>query len=121
MPNRLCTTAIALLAASALSTPRAQESNAAAIVLEPERVFDGETMHAGWIVVVRGDRVESVGPAASVTRPPAARAIPLTGTTLLPGLIEGHSHLLLHPYNETTWNDQVAREPLAYRVARAVN
>jgi imidazolonepropionase-like amidohydrolase len=121
MPNRLCTTAIALFAASALSTPRAQESNAAAIVLEPERVFDGETMHAGWIVVVRGDRVESVGPAASVTRPPAARAIPLTGTTLLPGLIEGHSHLLLHPYNETTWNDQVAREPLAYRVARAVN
>ena len=37
----------------------------------------------------------------------------------MPGLIEGHSHLLLHPYNETTWNDQVLREPLAYRVARA--
>jgi imidazolonepropionase-like amidohydrolase len=34
-------------------------------------------------------------------------------------MIEGHSHLLLHPYNETVWNDQVLREPLAYRVARA--
>ena len=43
----------------------------------------------------------------------------MPGLTLLPGLIEGHSHLLLHPYNETTWNDQVLREPLAYRVARA--
>ena len=43
----------------------------------------------------------------------------LPGLTLMPGLIEGHSHLLLHPYNETTWNDQVLREPIAYRVARA--
>src|SRR5918993_116653 len=50
-----------------------------------------------------------------------SQVVPLPGTTLMPGLIEGHSHLLLHPYNETSWNDQVAREPLAYRVARAVN
>jgi imidazolonepropionase-like amidohydrolase len=89
------------------------------IVLQPDRVFDGEAMHSGWVVVVRGDRIESTGPAT--TAPTGARAIPLPGTTLLPGLIEGHSHLLLHPYNETTWNDQVANEPLAYRVARAVN
>jgi imidazolonepropionase-like amidohydrolase len=37
----------------------------------------------------------------------------------MPGMIEGHSHLFLHPYNETSWNDQVLREPLALRVARA--
>ena len=88
-------------------------------LLRPDRVFDGETMHAGWSVLVRGERIEAVG--ASVTAPADAQTIALPGTSLLPGLIEGHSHLLLHPYNETPWNDQVAREPLAYRVARAVN
>jgi imidazolonepropionase-like amidohydrolase len=92
---------------------------AEAVLLQPARVFDGETMHGGWSVLVRGDRIEAVG--AALTAPAGAQTIPLPGATLLPGLIEGHSHLLLHPYNETTWNDQVAREPLAYRVARAVN
>jgi imidazolonepropionase-like amidohydrolase len=91
------------------------------IVLRPNRVFDGERSHPEWIVVVRGDRIESAGPAASTTVPAGARSIALPGTTLLPGLIEGHSHLLLHPYNETSWNDQVLREALALRVARGVN
>ncbi len=78
-------------------------------------------MHTAWVVVVRGERIEAAGPAASVAVPPGAKVVSLTGQTLLPGLIEGHSHLLLHPYDETSWNDQVAREPQAYRVARAVN
>jgi imidazolonepropionase-like amidohydrolase len=38
---------------------------------------------------------------------------------LMPGMIEGHSHLLLHPYNETPWDDQVLHEPLALRTLRA--
>ena len=88
-------------------------------MLQPARVFDGETMHSGWSVIVRNDRIEAAG--ASLSAPAGAETIALPGTTLLPGLIEGHSHLLLHPYNETSWNDQVAREPLAYRVARGVN
>ena len=91
------------------------------IVLQPDRVFDGESMHTGWMVVVRGDRIDAAGPAASMTVPAGAKTIVLKGTTLMPGMIEGHSHLLLHPYNETVWNDQVLREPLALRVARAVN
>jgi imidazolonepropionase-like amidohydrolase len=113
------------LAGLAVSSPHAQLTPAASrqpdtvIVLQPDRVFDGETMHAGWNVIVRNDRIEAAGPA--VSPPPGAQRIALPGTTVLPGLIEGHSHLLLHPYNETTWNDQVLREPLAYRVARAVN
>jgi imidazolonepropionase-like amidohydrolase len=89
-------------------------------VVRADRVFDGERMQSGWAVVVRGDRIEAAGPAA--TAPAGARTITLPpGTTLLPGLIEGHSHLLLHPYNETSWNDQVLREALAVRVARGVN
>ena len=53
--------------------------------------------------------------------PAGAETIDLPGATLLPGLIEGHSHLFLHPYNEVSWNDQVLHESLAERVARAVN
>lgn len=87
-------------------------------LLRPDRVFDGETMHEGWVVRVRGDKIDAVGPAANV---PAngAEVMELTGQTLLPGLIEGHSHLLLHPYNETPWDDQVLREARSLRVARA--
>src|SRR5436305_12822316 len=89
-------------------------------VLKPARVFDGETVHEGWAVRVRGDRIEAVGPAASIDAT-GAKTIDLPGTTLLPGLVEGHSHILLHAYNETPWNDQVLHEGLALRVARAVN
>ena len=110
---------LALLVALRFTTPLAQEAQV--VVFQPQRVFDGETSHTGWVVVMRGERIESAGPAASIKVPPDARPVSLPGATLMPGLIEGHSHLLLHPYNETTWNDQVAREALAYRVARAVN
>jgi imidazolonepropionase-like amidohydrolase len=86
------------------------------VVLRPDRVFDGEAMHEGWSVLIRGETIEAAGP--SVTVPRGARTIDLPGTTLLPGLIEGHSHLLLHPYNETPWTDQVLMESHAERVAR---
>jgi len=91
----------------------------ASYVLVPDRVFDGDTVHTGWVVVVEGERITAAGPAASVTAPDGAGRIELPGTTLLPGLIEGHSHLFLHPYDETPWNDQVLKEPLALRTARA--
>jgi imidazolonepropionase-like amidohydrolase len=91
------------------------------ILLTPDRVFDGAIMHTGWSVLVRGDRILGVGPGLETSTPTDARRFLLTGMTLLPGLIEGHSHLLLHPYNETVWNDQVLHEALALRVARAVN
>ncbi len=89
-------------------------------LLKPARVFDGETVHPDWWVVVQNDRITGAGPAASLPVPPGAITIDLPGTTLLPGLIEGHSHLFLHPYNETSWDDQVLRESRAERTARAV-
>ena len=92
---------------------------APAMVLKPARVFDGADLQDGWIVVVRGERIEAAGPASAVTVPPDAESVAMPGTTLMPGLIEGHSHVLLHPYDETPWADQVLREPLALRVARA--
>jgi imidazolonepropionase-like amidohydrolase len=88
-------------------------------LLRPAAVFDGQDLHPGWAVLVEGDKIKAVGPAAQLAAPAGAQVRDLPGLTLLPGLIEGHSHLLLHPYNETTWNDQVLTEPLALRVARA--
>src|SRR5262245_58321447 len=95
---------------------------ASVTVIKPARVFDGDTMHEGWAVRVKGDKIDAVGPAASVSAPGSdARVVDLPGTTLTPGLMEGHSHVLLHAYNEASWTDQVSKEGLALRVARAVN
>ena len=90
------------------------------ILLRPSRVFDGvdAAPHEGWQVLVRGDRIAAVG--ANVEAPADARVIDLPGMTLMPGMIEGHAHLFLHPYDETSWDDQVLLEPLALRTARAV-
>jgi imidazolonepropionase-like amidohydrolase len=92
-------------------------------LLVPARVWDGVDAqpHEGWVVLVRGDKIDAVGPRAQLTVPSDATTIDLPGATLMPGLIEAHSHLLLHPYNETPWDDQVLHEALALRIARAVN
>ena len=96
---------------------------APASLLKPARIWDGEAaaLRDGWVVLVRGEKIEAVGPASEVKVPADARVIDLPGTTLIPGLIEAHSHVLLHPYSETSWNDQNAHEALALRVARATN
>ena len=93
-------------------------------LLLPSRVLDGSSAsaHEGWAVLLEGERIAAVGPRVEVEARAGADAtrIDLAGETLLPGLIEGHSHVLLHPYNETPWNDQVLKEPESLRVARAV-
>jgi imidazolonepropionase-like amidohydrolase len=113
--------ALAGLFALALSTRSAAQSSS--IILKPARVFDGDAVHEGWAVRVNLDRIDAVGPGDTVAGPAVAGAtvIDLPGTTLAPGLIEGHSHVLLHAYSETTWSDQVSHEGLALRVARATN
>src|SRR5215510_15917113 len=75
-------------------------------LLKPAHVFDGESaqVHDKWVVLVRGEKIEAVGPASSVSAPAEAKVIELSGLTLMPGLIEAHSHVLLHPYSETSWN-----------------
>src|SRR2546427_1521433 len=92
-------------------------------LLKPAHIFDGESaqLHDGWVVLIHGEKIEAVGPASEVKAPADAKVIDLPGMTLMPGLIEAHSHVLLHPYSETVWNDQVAREALSLRIARATN
>jgi imidazolonepropionase-like amidohydrolase len=89
-------------------------------ILRPARVFDGDAMHEAWVVRVKGERIDYAGPESGAAAP-GATVIDLPGTTLTPGLVEGHSHILLHAYSETSWTDQVAKEGLALRVARATN
>lgn len=102
-----------LLLIALVATPASAET----IVLRPGQVFDGSVMHPGWQVIVDGSKIMAAGPALTV--PAGARTIDLPGATLMPGMIEGHSHLFLHPYNETPWDDQVLHESLALRTVRA--
>lgn len=110
-----------VLAAAALGLLTAQ-APAASLLLKPARVFTADDMaaHPGWAVLVVDDHIASVGPANGMSAPADARIINLPGTTLLPGLMDLHSHLFLHPYDETPWNDQVLKEPRSYRTIEAV-
>jgi len=115
----ICMTLISPLTQNRQTQPQPET----AYLLKPTRVFDGESaqLHDGWVVLVRGQQIEAAGPASGISTPPDAKVIDLPGLTLLPGLIEAHSHVLLHPYSETVWNDQVAHESLSLRIARATN
>src|SRR4030088_1634350 len=92
-------------------------------LLVPDRVWDGveDAPHNGWAVLVTGNKIVAAGPRSQISVPAGATTINVPGTTLTPGLIDAHSHVLLHPYNESSWNDQVLHESLALRTARAVN
>ncbi len=109
-----------VIASSSVVGLFSQARPAPELLLRPARVFDGERMWAGHVVHVRGNRIVATGDAADVSAP-LATVVDLPETMLLPGLIDAHSHVLLHPYNETPWNTQVLSEPQSLRVARAVN
>ncbi len=119
MAKRWLAIMMAVMLAGA-SAPPVETAMSTATLLRPAAVFDGVDgkRHAGWQVLVRGDRIIAVGP--NLTVPAGAHIIDLAGDTLMPGMIEGHGHLFLHPYNEASWDDQVLHEPLALRTARAV-
>lgn len=109
-----------LLSALLLLTVSGYSQTTDSWLLVPDQVFDGSNLHTGWAVLVNKDRIAAAGPSTQITVPAGTQTITLTGKTLLPGLIEGHSHLFLHPYNETPWDDQVLKESRAERTARAV-
>lgn len=89
-------------------------------LLIPDRVFDGKEIHADWVVAVDSNQITYAGPLERLKKAGAYITIKLEGKTVMPGLIEGHSHLLLHPYNETDWNDQVLEESPVERAIRGV-
>ncbi len=124
---RFATTALTLallLALTAVHTAAAQQTpdSARSILLVPDAVWDGagDAPQKGFVVLIKGRRIEAVGRPDDIHAPTNVEQVKLPGTTLIPGLIEGHSHLFLHPYNETLWDDQVLKEPLGFRMTEAV-
>jgi imidazolonepropionase-like amidohydrolase len=115
----VCAFALAF-SATVFAQPASPREPGSTLVLRAARTFDGESMREGWSVRVKGERIEAAGPSAGVDAT-GAKLIDLGNATLMPGLVEGHSHVLLHAYSETPWNDQVEHEALALRVARATN
>lgn len=110
-----------LLAIVAFAAPTIAVNAGHDTLLLPDRIWtaEGNTTHTGWAVLIHDGTIAAVGPAASIHAPEGAQRIELPGTTLTPGLIDLHSHLFLHPYNETLWNDQVLKEPQDYRALAA--
>ncbi|GAB3368301.1 amidohydrolase family protein [Lysobacter rhizosphaerae] len=112
--------ALCILIAS-ISAPSRVDAAETTYLLRPDKVWtgDGEAAHPGWAVLVRGGMIVAAGIEGSLDVPADAKRIDLPGATLTPGLIDLHSHLFLHPYNETPWDDQVLKEPEAYRTLKA--
>ena len=108
-------TALALLLSPGLA------SAGPSILLKPDKVWTAENAgppREGWAVLVRDGKIAAVGPAAQIEAS-GAEVVELPGATLIPGLMDLHSHLFLHPYNEASWDDQVLKETPTYRTLRA--
>jgi imidazolonepropionase-like amidohydrolase len=109
-----------LTALALILTPGLTEA-AQPILLKPARVWTAEDAgppHGGWAVLVKDDKIAAVGPLASIDAT-GAEVVDLPGATVIPGLMDLHSHLFLHPYNETSWDDQVLKESPITRTLRA--
>jgi len=120
-PRQLALSIIAAVAVFGQAQAAPQVPPPGPVLITADKVWTGDgAAHAGWGVLVAQGRIQAVGPADRMTVPADAERINLPGKTLIPGLIDLHSHVLLHPYNETTWDDQVIKEAPAYRVALAV-
>lgn len=108
-------TALALILAPGLALA------AQPVLLKPARVWTAENAgppREGWAVLVKDGKIAAVGPAAQIDAA-GAEIVDLPGATVIPGLMDLHSHLFLHPYNETLWDDQVLKETPTYRALRA--
>ena len=111
-----CVASLWLIFGAAMTAPA--ESNP--VLITPERVWTGEgRSQSGWSVLVAQGKIVAAGPSGALAVPPGAEHIALPGKTLVPGLIDLHSHVLLHPYNETSWDDQVMKEQVEYRTLLA--
>ncbi len=96
---------------------------AAATVIRAGVLIDGVSTapRRDQVVVVRGNRIESVGDAATVKLPEGARIVDLGRSTVLPGLIDSHTHIFLQGEDpaEGGYDAQLLKHPVAFRAARA--
>jgi len=121
MPNfslrsPLCAALLSALVASIAGVAAAQQPAAAPIVLHAARLLqvDTGTLLSPGEILVEGERIRTVG--ASVEHPQGAKVIDLGDVTLLPGLIDSHVHLFLHPGAEDL---QTVEESVPWRTILA--
>jgi len=104
----------------AAETPKAAEP---VTVIRAGVLIDGVSASArrDQAVVVRGNRIESVGDAATTKVPDGARVVDLSRATVLPGLIDSHTHVFLQGEDpaEGGYDAQLLRHPASFRAARA--
>jgi imidazolonepropionase-like amidohydrolase len=128
MIHRLSLVAAALIAgvAAPLATQAQSPDSAArtAYVIRAAHLVDGRspTRRDDVALLVVGDRIKAVGGAADVARqaPAGARTIDLGGATVLPGLIDAHTHILLQgDVTAEDYDAQLLKESIPYRTIRA--
>lgn len=92
------------------------------IAIRAGHLFDSRkgTLAADQVIVIRGDRISEVGPGASVQIPSGAQVIDLSRATVLPGLIDAHTHIFLTGESHGRYEEQLLQESWQYRTIEAV-
>jgi imidazolonepropionase-like amidohydrolase len=100
-----------------LPPPQARTNERVAI--RAGRLFDGKSddLKKQQVILIEGARIVQVGPANDVRIPPGTEVLDLTNATVLPGLIDGHTHVFT---SGPDLDEQMLREPLQYRTLEAL-
>jgi imidazolonepropionase-like amidohydrolase len=116
----LITLALCCLSPELTASETSPDVGAGPVVLRAARLLDvvAGTMVADAVVVVDGESIVAAGKASEVVTPPGARSIDLGDRTLLPGLIDLHTHLVYDPAD--LFLDKTGRRPHAVAAMRAL-
>jgi len=92
------------------------------VAIRAGRLFDGKSdrLLTNQVVLIQGERIADVGPSDRIKVPAGAEVIDLGRATVLPGLIDAHTHLFLTGESGGRYDEQLLRESWQYRTIEAV-